>query len=182
VGIDEQAAERAMAHPLWGLKGSVDGPAQVLAHQLDTVVSAAAELLGVDCVGVLLLDESDRVRAVAFTGPAAEALETAQERLQLGPGVDVQSLRRVVAVPDLAENPSYRPLWREVAEAGVRGVLSAPVWVGHQVVGNLNAVTARAHDWTDAERRAGEACASLVAQLLLSATRAARRDGSAGTG
>jgi len=112
---------------------------------------------------------------VAFTGPAAEALETAQERLQVGPGIDVQSLRRVVAVPDLAENPSYRLLWRQVAEAGVRGVLSAPVWVGHQVVGNLNAVTARVHEWSDAEQRAGEAYASLVGQLLVAATRAARR-------
>ena len=174
MGINE-ADEQAIAHPPWGLAGPVGGPAQMLAHQLGTVVSAAAGLLGVDCVGVLLLDESDRVRTVAFTGPAAEALETAQERLQVGPGIDVQSLRRVVAVPDLAENPSYRLLWRQVAEAGVRGVLSAPVWVGHQVVGNLNAVTARVHEWSDAEQRAGEAYASLVGQLRVAATRAARR-------
>ena len=107
--------------------------------------------------------------------PSASALETAQERLLLGPGVDVQRLRRVVTVCDLAEDPAYRPLWDEVADAGVRGVLSAPVWIGHEVVGNLNAITEGVHDWSDAERRAGAAYASLVAQLLVSATRAARR-------
>jgi len=171
VEIDEQALTRRLSE----LTGSVDGPSQTLSHQLGVLVGAAAELLGVDAVGVLLLDEADRIRTAAVTGPSATALETAQERLLIGPGVDVQRLRRVVTVSDLAEDPAYRPLWDEVAGAGVRGVLSAPVWIGHEVVGNLNAITEGVHDWSDAERRAGAAYASLVAQLLVSATRAARR-------
>ena len=116
-------------------------------------------------MGVLLLDDADRIRTAAVTAPSATALEAAQERLLLGPGVDVQRLRRVVTVSDLAEDPAYRPLWDEVAGAGVRGVLSAPVWVGHEVVGNLNAITERVHEWSDAERRAGAAYASLVGSV-----------------
>jgi GAF domain-containing protein len=177
VEIDEQALTRRLSE----LTGSVDGPSQTLSHQLGVLVGAAAELLGVDAVGVLLLDEADRIRTAAVTGPSATALETAQERLLIGPGVDVQRLRRVVTVSDLAEDPAYRPLWDEVAGAGVRGVLSAPVWVGHEVVGNLNAITGRVHEWSDAEKRAGAAYASLVAQLLVAATRAARRADSEGT-
>jgi len=169
--MDEQDLARSVRE----LTGSVNGPAHTLSHQLEVLIGAAAELLGVDSVGVLLLDEADRVRTVAVTGPAAAALETAQERLQIGPGVDVQTLRHVVSVPDLAAVAEYQPLWREVADAGVRGVLSAPVWVQHEVVGNLNAITREAHRWTEAERRAGEAYASLVGQLLLSAKHAARR-------
>jgi GAF domain-containing protein len=171
VEIDEQALTRRLSE----LTGSVDGPSPSLSHQLGVLVDAAAELLGVDAVGVLLLDDADRIRTAAVTGPSASALEAAQVRLRLGPGVDVQRLRRVVTVSDLAEDPAYRSLWAEVAGAGVRGVLSAPVWVGHEVVGNLNAITERVHEWSDTERRAGAAYASLVAQLLVSATRAARR-------
>ena len=172
MSLDEQGLARGLRE----LTGSSDGgPMHSLSHQLGTVVGAAAELLGVDCVGVLLLDEADRVRTVAVTGPAAAALESAQERLQVGPGADVQTFRQLVAVTDLAADPRYRALWREVVGSGVRGVLSIPVWVRQQVVGNLNAVTAQAHVWSDAERRAGEAYATLVGQLLISATHAARR-------
>jgi GAF domain-containing protein len=171
VDIDEQALVRSLSE----LTRFADGPAQTLSHQLGVLVGAAAELLDVDAVGVLLLDDTDRVRTAAVTAPSAAAFEAAQERLQLGPGVDVQRLRRVVTVYDLAEVPAYRAVWEQVAGAGVRGVMSAPVWVGPEVVGNLNAITERAHEWSDAERRAGAAYASLVGQLLGSATRAARR-------
>lgn len=169
--IDEQALARSLGR----LTGSWNGLSDTLSHQLGVLVGAAAELLGVDAVGVLLLDEHDRVRTAAVTAPSATALETAQERLLIGPGVDVQRLRRVLTVTDLAEVPAYRPLWDEVAGSGVRGVLSAPVWVGEEVVGNLNALTERAREWSDAERRAAAAYASLVGQLLAAATRAARR-------
>jgi GAF domain-containing protein len=173
MAIDEQALARSLRE----LTGSATGGAMhTLSHQLGVVVGAAAELLGVDCVGVLLLDEADRVRTVAVTGRAAAALESAQERLQIGPGVDVQGFRQVVSVPDLAEHPRYRALWHEVADSGVRGVMSVPVWVRQEVVGNLNAVTEQVHAWSDAERRAGEAYAALVGQLLIAATHAARRD------
>ena len=46
MGINE-ADEQAVGHPPWGLAGPVGGPAQMLAHQLGTVVSAAAGLLGI---------------------------------------------------------------------------------------------------------------------------------------
>ncbi len=161
---------------LRNLADSARGPVQTVSRQLEVLVGAAVELLRVDAVGVLLLDEADRMRTVAVTGPAAAALEMAQERLQIGPGVEVQALRRVVSVPDLAADLKYGALWREVADAGVCGVLSVPVWVQHEVVGNLNAITEQAHDWSEAEQRAGEAYAGLVGQLLLiSAKRATRR-------
>lgn len=171
MGIDE----RALSQSLRQLLETVGGPMYSLAHQLGLVVGAAAELLGADCVGVLLLDESDRVRNVAASEPAAAALESAQERLQLGPGVDVMRSRQAVAVADLAEHPRYRLLWDEMADTGVRGVLSVPVSVRGEVVGNLNAVTSRIHEWNEDELRAGEAYAGLVGQLLAAASRVAGR-------
>ena len=136
-----------------------------LGAQLAAVVVAAAPLLGAESVGILLLDDTDRVRSVAASGPAAEALEVAQERVAVGPGLD--ALRGdVVAVHDVADEPRYAPLWREIAGRGVRAVLAAPIRLGAQVVGNLNAVVPEPHIWSDAQRRSAEAVADVVAQML----------------
>ncbi len=134
------------------------------------LVSAAADLLKVDCVGVLLLDEAGRVRTVAASGPAAAALEAAQEQWQCGPGVDVLATGQVLAVVDLATAPEYRRLWPQLADAGVRGVLAAPVVVRNEVVGNLNAVTGQRQHWSDADRRGAQALAGLIGELLRTAT------------
>ncbi len=151
--------------------------------RLATVVSAAVELLGVDDVGLLLLDDADRVRSVAATGRRAEVLERAQERTCVGPGIDALTDRATVAVTDLAAEPRYGRLWHEVAGYGVRAVLSAPVWLDGQVVGNLNALHPGPHAWPPAQRRAAEALAGLVGELLgLAAHSAAQSGGRHGRG
>ncbi len=137
-----------------------------MTSQLAAVVSAAAELLGAESVGLLLLDDTDRVRRVASTGRAAELLELAQERVAVGPGVDALTDRGTVVVPDLAAEPRYGPLWEEVAGHGVRAVLTAPVRLDGQVVGNLNAVVPNPHHWSAAQRRSAEVLADIVGQLL----------------
>jgi len=171
--------DRALARSLRELTATIT-PVATVSEQLHVVVGAAAELLGVDCVGVLLLDDLDRIRTVAASGPAAAALEAAQEHLQAGPGVDVLTEGRVLRVDDLAAAPGYGVLWSQLSGAGVRGVLSAPVVVRGEVVGNLNAVTAQRHHWSAAESLAAEAFASLIGQLLHAATSAARPDGAIG--
>ncbi len=134
--------------------------------RIATVVSAAVELLGVEDVGLLLLDDTDRVRSVAAHGRGAEVLERAQEETSVGPGVDTLTGRATVAVTDLAAEPRYGRLWQEVDGHGVRAVLSAPVWFDGQVVGNLNALHPEPHVWSPAQRRAAEALAGLLGQLL----------------
>ena len=169
MSIDEWALTRSLA----ALTAYMAAPAVTLSDQLGVLVSAAAELLGVDSVGILLLDDFDHVRTVAVSGPAAAALEQAQEQLQLGPGIDVFAARRVVAVVDLATDPDYERLWSELVDTGVRGVLSAPVIVRNEIVGNLNAITGQRHEWSQAERRAGAALGGLIGQLLRTATSSA---------
>ena len=136
-----------------------------LSAQLAAVVVSAAPLLGAESVGILLLDDTDRVRSVAASGAAAEALEAAQERVAVGPGLD--ALRGdVVAVRDIADEPHYAPLWQEIADCGVQAVLAAPIRLGTQVVGSLNAAVPEPHIWSDAQRRSAEAVADIVAQML----------------
>ncbi|HTZ43329.1 MAG TPA: GAF domain-containing protein [Jatrophihabitans sp.] len=162
--------ETALAASLLSLTGAIRAiegpPVHRLSARLTAIVGAAAEVLGVDSVGVLLLDETGRLRSVASSAAAAEALERAQQQLGLGPGHDTQAGRRTVVVPDLADVPSYAPLTAEVARLGVRAVLSAPIWCDGAVVGNLNLVRARAGSWTDAEAAAAEAYAGVVGRVL----------------
>jgi GAF domain-containing protein len=148
---------------------AVVGP---LTGRLGLLVSAAVDLLGVESVGLSLLDDADRVRPVAFMGHAAKVLEFAQEQTYVGPGIDVLTDRATVAVEDLADDPRYARLQQEVGDRGIRAVLAVPVRLDGQVVGNLNAVVPTPHVWSAAQRRAAEALANVVGQLLLLAAQA----------
>ena len=63
-----------------------DAVVRPLTGRLSLLVSAAVELLGVESVGLSLLDDADQVRTVAFTGEAAKVLELAQEHTSSAPG------------------------------------------------------------------------------------------------
>lgn len=135
-------------------------------QRLGVVVTSAVELLGVDGIGVMLLDEDDVLRAVGSTDRSAAILEEVQAELHSGPGVDCTSRGESVAVSDLASDPAYADLWARVQHTRVRAVLSAAVRVRGIVTGNLNAVMYRPHDWTADEILASEAYANVVAVTL----------------
>ena len=156
-------------HPdsLRDLESSVDrSPAEALVPRLRQVVAAANDLLSADGVGVLLLDEKNLIRTVAATDLAAEALEQVQEHLTVGQGIDAVRWRRTVAITDLATDLEYRPLWERLADDGVHAVLSAPIWVDGDVVGNLNALRTAPHAWTAAQVAGSEAFAGVIGRLL----------------
>lgn len=166
--MTDQSRDRA-ARPdaLRDLEASFDrSPVEALVPRLRQVVSAANDLLSADGVGVLLLDEKNLVRTVAATDNAAEALEQVQEHLTLGPGIDAVRWRRTVVITDLATDLEYQPLWDRLAEDGVRAVLSAPIWVDGDVVGNLNALRMVPHTWTQAQVAGSEAFAGVIGRLL----------------
>jgi GAF domain-containing protein len=168
--------EQALAHSIDTLSGAlhaVDGPPVLsLVGHLAEVVAAAIDLLGVDAVGVLLLDEAGTLRAVASSHATAEALELAQQRLGIGPGHDTLARNDSVLVSDLTAVPAYAPLLAElellgeVGSLAVRAVLSAPIRIDAEVVGNLNLMRLDVHHWSAAETRAAEAYAEVVGRLL----------------
>ena len=137
-----------------------------IVNGLSAVIGAAEQILGVDCVGVLLIDEDGHLRSVASTGPAAAALERAQQQLGVGPGVDTVRTSETVAVNDLLADRYYALLAREVGELGVRAVVSAPVWVNGAVAGNLNVMRFGTYEWSTDEISAAEAYADVIASLL----------------
>jgi GAF domain-containing protein len=155
-GLEALSASAAVPEP--------DESASV--QRLGVVVTSAVELLGVDAIGVMLLDEDGVLRSVGSTDQSAAILENAQAELASGPGVDCTRRGESVAVSDLADDPAYADLWARVQHTGIRAVLSAAVRVRGSIVGNLNAVMHRPHHWTADEISANEAYAKVVAVTL----------------
>jgi GAF domain-containing protein len=166
----------ALASSLQRLLSTVDvpptAPQQELGLRIGEVLSAASEVLGVRSVGLMLLDDADVLRVVGVSDQVVAALETAQQRLGVGPGIDSLRTSRTVAVDDLAESPPHRELWRwlrdgaQTSGAVARAVLSAVVRVRGEVVGTLNAMQTEPQRWSPDQARAVQAYADIIGVLL----------------
>jgi GAF domain-containing protein len=166
MAVDEQALARSIQTLTDSLPSLAGPPVQSAAAHLAAIVAAAADLLGVDSVGVLLLDDVGTLRAAASTTGVAGRLELAQQQLGIGPGHDTISRRGTVLVDDLSAEPAYAALMAELAPLQIGAVLSAPIWVEHDVVGNLNLIRTDAHSWSEQEARAATAYAEVVGRVL----------------
>lgn len=174
MAIDQQA----LAATLQMLLATLDLPETTddgaLVTHLDRVMDAAQEVLQVDGVGLLLLDDTDRLHMVGATDAAGTALERGQQHLGLGPAVDCVRLGATIPVADLADRTDYADLWQWLKRRSadvedvtqVRAVLSVPVRVHGRVVGTLNALRADCHEWTVEDVAAVEAYANIMGVLL----------------
>jgi hypothetical protein len=57
-------------------------------------------------------------------------------------------------------------LRQRLKDHGIRGILSAPIWVRHQPAGNFNLLTLGVRRWTEAELTAIQAFAGVLTALL----------------
>ncbi|WP_250007755.1 GAF domain-containing protein [Actinoplanes sp. M2I2] len=174
--------QEALASRLQSLLRTVDLPVGTespsLVDHLNRVIEAAQDVLSIDGVGLILLDEHNSVRVAGVSDAAGAALERCQQQLGQGPAIDCMRNDTVVRVTDLAEAPDYAALWQSIQAAAehtddrtprvpsARAVLSVPVRVAGNVVGTLNALRSRPHDWTPEEVTAVEAYAGLMGVLL----------------
>lgn len=155
---------------------SGDSPVQVqesLAVRIGQVVQSAVQVLGVDSVGLMLMDETGALSTAAFTDQPSSAFEETQVRLDEGPGIDTSRTGQVVTVADLGAIPAYLNLWNGVADLGIRAVVSCPVWVRGGMMGNFNVTRADVHEWSAQEVQAAEAFAGVVGVTLDLAARTA---------
>lgn len=127
------------------------------------------ELLGVDGIGVLLLEEGELRVATTNSkrGEAAEHLE-----VELGEGPCTESIRsgRHVLVPDLEQATERFPefAWRAL-EAGVRGIHALPIGstVDH-LIGSLNIVTTEPRLLSGRDLRVADMLAEVAVSYLVS--------------
>lgn len=166
MSIDDLGFERALGQLLALAGRSTRVGGANLPARLEQVVDAATDVLRVRSVGLMLLDEDDRPRVAAATDGAAAALEAAQVRHQVGPGIDCMRRGAEVVVPDLLAVDDYAALVAELEDPPVRAVLASPVRVGGSVIGNFNALAPAPYDWTRTQVRANTAYAAMIGLAL----------------
>lgn len=142
---------------------------------LEQVMAATRQLFDATGCGLMLLDETSVLAAVAATDEPGRRLEVLQQQVGHGPCVDALTFDRTVTTPDMAVDDRW-PELSELPEAGVRAVLGVPLHAARVPVGSLNVYRDRAHDWTDSEMAALTAYSSLVDGLLQSALQARERE------
>jgi GAF domain-containing protein len=173
VPVDRQA----LASTLQALLQTMDLPPETedraLLEHLDRVMEVARDVLRVDGVGLLLLDEDDRLRLVGASDAASTALERGQQHLNVGPAIDCVRGATTVMVTDLAGHTRYLALWRWLSgqarsqgDSPARAVLSAPVRVRGDVTGTLNALHKRPQRWSADQVQAIEAYGNIIGVLL----------------
>ncbi|TQM38469.1 GAF domain-containing protein [Pseudonocardia cypriaca] len=181
-GADDAALATSLVELLSGLEVPDLLVEQHLLGRLEQVLAAAETVLGVDRIGLMLLDEHDRLQVVGASDPASSRLEHGQQQLGVGPGIDSLRTAQPVAVADLAassrgEQPHYTPLWEWLQHrrdgsptspeaALVRSVLSVPVRARGRVVGTLNLARSRPGGWGERQLVACQAYADVIGVLL----------------
>ncbi len=183
--MDDDGLGQALLRLLDDLEGrSLSVQDQVLAR-VERALSAAGDVLGVDRVGLMLLDEHDELVAVGASDEASGRLERVQLRLRIGPAWDSMSTGQPIAVADLAaslgDHRDYTAVWRALQDADnddhlgstgaseasrVRAVLSVPVRSRGEIVGDLNAMCEQVGPWTRRRVRAVQAYADVIGTLL----------------
>jgi GAF domain-containing protein len=142
---------------------------------LEQVMAATRQLFDATGCGVMLIDDSSILAAVAATDEPSRQLEVLQEQVGHGPCVDALTFDRTVTCADLARDERW-PALRELPNAGVRAVLGVPLHADRVPVGSLNVYRNRPHEWADSEVSALTAYSALVEGALQTALHARQRE------
>ncbi|HEY6525552.1 MAG TPA: GAF and ANTAR domain-containing protein [Solirubrobacteraceae bacterium] len=167
--IDPAALDRSLA----ALR---DQPPEAgLMASLEQVMNATRQLFEASGCGIMLIDDTSVLAAVAATDEPSRLLEVLQEQVGHGPCVDALTFDQTVIASDLADDERW-PELDELPPAGVRAVLGVPLHADRVPVGSLNVYRDRPHDWTESEVAALTAYSSLVEGVLRTALHARERE------
>lgn len=127
------------------------------------------ELLGVDGIGVLLLEEGE-LRVATTNSERGEAAEHLEVELGEGPCTESTRSGRHVLVPDLEMARERFPRFAPRAlDAGVHGIHALPMGSGvDQLIGSLNIVTAEPRLLSGRDLRVAEMLAEVAVSYLVS--------------
>lgn len=140
---------------------------------LQTLVHRSTEVLDVEGIGVMLLDERNRLSVIATSDAAVGRIEEAQIGLDDGPCVDALRTGRVVVVPDLATDDRYPRLGPLADGQGVRGVLSVPMRAHDTTIGAMNLYRSSVGRFDDGLVQLARLFADTASAHLVSAARTA---------
>ena len=129
------------------------------------LVAMTKQLLGVDGVGLMLVDAEGALRWAAASDQQAEQLEQAQEELAQGPCTDAFWQRAPAPVRDVT-GEGAKEIAVVLLDASFRAALSVPVELAGGPIGTLDAYARSERAWNESEVSALQACAGVVANLL----------------
>jgi GAF domain-containing protein len=173
-GVDPHVDAQALQRALDRLQpADADGDVR---SALDAVCQAARDLLGVDGSGLLLVDDGRVQRSTVATDATGKALEEHQEALGEGPCVDALMHNAVVRTSDVTSDERYPRLGPLLEGEQVRAVVGAPIHVGGQAVGSINAYRAHRYDWDESDVDALLALSVLAGRILSTALLASSQE------
>ena len=142
---------------------------------LEQVMAVTRELFDATGCGLMLLDDSSVLAAVAATDEPGRLMEVRQEKQGHGPCVDALTFDRTVTARDAPTDERW-PGLRDLVEVGVHAVLGVPLHANHVPVGSLNVYRDRPHDWDETEVSALTRYAAVVEGVLQTALHARGRE------
>ncbi len=142
---------------------------------LERVMNATHQLFQATGCGIMLIDDSSVLAAVAATDEPGRLLEVVQEQVGHGPCVDALTFGQIVNTADLGADARW-PELGQLAAKGVRAVLGVPLHADRLPVGSLNVYRDQPHQWTESEVSALTAYSSLVEGGLQTALHARERE------
>lgn len=143
---------------------------------LREVCEAAAELLGVDGSGLLMVDEGRVQRSTVATDDHGRELEEHQEALGEGPCVDALMIDTTVHTADVTRDERWPRLAKVLSDRSVRAVVGAPVHVGGQPVGSINAYRMEPYEWDDSDLAALGQLSVIAGRVLSTALLASSKE------
>ncbi len=138
-----------------------------LERVLPRVVALAKELIGAQAGAVALLDQAQNVITYPYLHNMPIALSHVTVPAGTGLAGHVMTTRQPIVLNDYPAHPAAVPAF---VEAGVRGLVAAPLIVGQQVIGALGLfdLTGQAH-FDDADAQAVQAVARQAAVAIQNA-------------
>jgi GAF domain len=130
----------------------------------------AADIVGVNGAGVMVLADGVPQASLCTTGPVSALIEELQYTLGEGPCIDAHRSGRVITEPDLAAPvvlrwPAFAP---QVVDAGARAIFGFPIRIGVARIGALNLYRERSGPLSDDQLADALVMAEVVAWSLLS--------------
>ena len=110
---------------------------------LDTIVAAAAELIGDETVNLRLLDPADPTHLLRVAGRGySEDVEPFMMRIRTGEGAVGRAFSegRLVVIEDYQNSPDRLPV---LGSEGLEAAMSAPIEANGRVIGSLTVATHR---------------------------------------
>ncbi|WP_346926313.1 GAF domain-containing protein, partial [uncultured Arthrobacter sp.] len=147
----------------------------VLEDFLRQLSACAAEFAAAETGRMVLcsvrLARRRRPVALAASNPEALVLDSLQDGLAEGPGLETRKTRQAVLVPDTTMDPRWRRYQRAVAQRGYRSVLAVPLLEDREAAATLTFFSTSPDAFDDGALAACESLAVRAANVLRLAVR-----------